>query len=124
MKKLLCFLAAAALLSGCDKPAAPQKWEYKTVELYNDSLQGVKEALALDQGPVQNAYNLKIAEEFENGFSILKYDGCGKTLVEAGEDGWELVSAVPELQTSYHAGDSKPYIRTEKILLLFKRQKS
>ena len=40
-----------------------------------------------------------------------------------GKCGWELVSAVPDLQTTYPDYDGKPYVRTEKILLLFKRQK-
>jgi len=91
VKKLLCFLAATALLPGCDKPAAPQKWEYKTVELYNDSLQDVKEALDLNQGPVQDACTLKFEDEHVGSFTMGKYLGRGQ------ETKWEIPDYVWKL---------------------------
>jgi hypothetical protein len=141
MKKLLCFLAATALLCGCGKPAAPPPapaihWEYKTVEVENSQ-----------HGYLLRSKTKVASDEWIEAFRSEKSDPgdfwrLENELDKIGSDGWEIVACMPELESlpqaeffdgqDYHETEPhftpryKPFvnIRTGKILLIFKRQKS
>jgi hypothetical protein len=94
------------------------QWEYKTVEVkpYEDTSEEVSISIArldkLTGSPTKwHGSNLLFIKEPE--------------LNNLGADGWELVSAVPEVETVFPLKDGfiACNTRTERIVLLFKRAK-
>jgi hypothetical protein len=111
-------VTAAALLCGCQKAAAPIRWEYKMVALENYEHEAAHAAYkGMDTNQKQGLYEMQQADGSAGDFSFTK------EVKELGRDGWELVAAVPQTETidaKFRAGSSAN-IRTGKILLVFKR---
>ncbi len=116
--KLIFSIFAAALLCGCQP-----KWEYKTVTidnlaadaaflLLNDKAKSATEAMkgydSANASP--GTFNLETP-------TVLGITNTPDSLNHLGREGWELVSAVPQIETL------KSNIRTGKIILIFKRPK-
>jgi hypothetical protein len=128
---VLVLVLVLVLDSGCQKPAAitpPVRWEYKIVE--EENFQHYMERSAytnqIDLGKIRDAKNRP------GNFDLDFY--------QFGQDGWELVCAIPEIETvpdaeyfdgqDYH--ETEPYftdrykhfvnLRTGKILFIFKRR--
>jgi hypothetical protein len=145
----LSFLIAVAFLAGCSKPAAPvaappTHWEYKvvTIENFNHSLDAYGYAMMqtnVDRGleVIRDAKNDSGDFHLEDGTDDKYYANIN----QLGADGWELVSAVPQIETIpdaekeegtvFNADSGKldqsivkfTNIRTGKIILIFKRAK-
>src|SRR5580698_9433543 len=149
MKNLFCTLVTVALLSGCKKPASStateQRWEYKVVEVKNFA--GYMKTAAY-QEMTTNAPNWEDHERAaDSGAGDFHLDSnsqmgeYGADMYQLGADGWELVSAVPQIETipdakSFHGQDFDASTgklvdgythftntRTGKIILIFKRPK-
>ena len=126
-------ILAAALLCGCQKPS-PTKWEYKTMEISN-SLND-HHASTTDTNFLEEYRSEKSdAGDFDFDSSVAqKY---GVALRDYGNDGWELVAAIPQAETvpqaEYWDGHDFSHdpprdiyksfsnFRTAKIILIFKR---
>jgi hypothetical protein len=90
------------------------RWDYKTVvvegrDVWRDSKTG----------------KYATTEDFQNSrkttrtFSSVEYQ-----IDKDGESGWELVSAVPNIETTFPTvrdGQTQPFVRTAEIILIFKR---
>jgi hypothetical protein len=140
-------LILAALLCGCAKHH--QQWEYKIITVENAyhrlSVTASNERMSTtndDKWIFDDRRARSDAGYFdiENGDTegVNGHNFYGSKLAEMGANGWELVSAVPQLETSpdaeylagldYENGNNgkeiyKPFtnIRTGNILLIFKR---
>ncbi|MGA2178799.1 MAG: hypothetical protein ABSH15_04370 [Verrucomicrobiota bacterium] len=130
MKTTIYLVAIAALLCGCNKPS---QWEYKTVEVDN-SIHGYLERAKTKTSDSERAEVYRTENSEPGDFGNLEIQ-----LAKIGDEGWELVGAVPELETPSQAerldGNDlheteplvtpryKPFtnVRTGKIILIFKR---
>lgn len=138
MKTALCLLAATVLLSGCSKSAAPAgvtKWEYKVVTFENfehhmHELADQEFTTNTDLGLQDLVYADRDAGDFHLDFfptNVADLNNSMSTdIYSLGNQGWELVSAVPQTETIYakdDVGSSREYsnVRTGKIILIFKR---
>ena len=119
LSALLCAICASAFICGCKPaPTIATKWEYKTVEADNYAHAAVQEAyLVMKTNSDQGLRDIRSSENSIGGFWM-------DDLYKYGQDGWELVAAVPQIETV----DAKDYddrrianVRTGKIILLFKR---
>jgi hypothetical protein len=97
MKTAIAIFFAAFLLCGCQKPATDTRWQYRVFEMENMYKYSPEKISSFD------------STEHFNDFEKL------------GTNGWELVSATPLLETTYPES-ARPFIRTEKVLLIFKKQ--
>ena len=89
-------------------PPSTVKWDYKTVTIENDEVQTSSRFLS------KSDYDHATFTDHQAGdFFDAFYMKTPSEIDKAGQDGWELVSAVPLLQT--HDG----FTRTEKIFLIF-----
>ncbi|MGD1089809.1 MAG: hypothetical protein ABR955_13975 [Verrucomicrobiota bacterium] len=134
MKNILCIIAAAALLCGCNKPTETpllQKWEYKIVEVENfaHSMQGYYESEAktnLNESVTGMALENEDIGEFNldqppgNSTDLGQY---GMSINVLGQEGWELVSAIPQTETTHPINHDEiiASVRTGKIIFIFKR---
>ena len=146
MKIIVSVLFAAALLCGCQKsetpkPATPepatnriQTWEYKVVEVANYARYQAMEALfESDTNSALGKFHLNLAERRDGSFEFGASYDTNKTyekydvdFYRLGSDGWELVAAVPQLETEPSAQYRNTRFnntRTGKIILIFKRPK-
>jgi hypothetical protein len=147
-------ILATTLLCGCSKPATPtttsaeskiQRWEYKVVTVENFA--GYLKESAFQESLTNTDLGLKHDRDADSGAGSFLFDGAqggGKyyaDLYYLGNDGWELVSAVPQLETvpdaeKFHGQDFDSAsgtlkdgythfnnVRTGKIILIFKRPK-
>ena len=142
MRKMIWMLAVlSTALTGCEpKDTAPhkiifttQKWDYKSIEIDCYQHEMAKEAF-----PTNNAVtDIKLYQYAQSSPGDFRY--TDRAIADLGAQGWELVSAVPELETIpdadyVGAGDLNPNtgklepntfkavnIRTGKILLIFKK---
>jgi hypothetical protein len=148
MKSALCLLTLAALLCGCNKTAAPDasaspRWEYKTVTVKNFA--GVMKDVAYQEMLTNAPDWQKHERSADSGSGDFHLDSGGQMgeygadLRQLGSDGWELVSAVPQIETvadaeSFHGQDYDAAssslkdgythfsnVRTGQIILIFKR---
>jgi len=118
-------LADAILFSGCQQSSPPAsspgtKWEYRVVEVPNDNAARSYEAAMHNQTDTEQYLDHSAGSFSEALNSTNKSDSdlplaFSDNLAADGLAGWELVSAVPELET--HDG----FTRTEKLLLIYKR---
>jgi hypothetical protein len=140
--KLISIIITAALLCGCRKPAqratSIQYWEYKVVTVKND-IGEIEEYEATNKIPSSAIIDC----DSDSGEFHLNEGGSDDYRVdmdELGREGWELVSAVPQIETVpgaekevgtvFNVGTDKldpnmvkfTNIRTGKIILIFKRQ--
>lgn len=119
MKSILLPIAiiGAVMLTGCKNETENNfmdKWEYKTVHI---------EACPMLQGEENKNINLKSPLRFYS-------DELNDSLNTAGQEGWELVNAIPEIETAYPQLDSDEYnvsgirsnVRTSGVSLVFKRK--
>lgn len=132
---------ALILLPGCSKPPAPVKWEYEVITVENTEhwywQMSYHEMETNSAGALEHMRaNKADAGGFSLDFATKDY---GADIRAEGRDGWELVSAVPQLETvpdaEYDAGDTYnadtgkftprrlPFanVRTGKVILIFKR---
>jgi len=140
MKIIVSVLFAAALLCGCQKsetpkPATPepatnriQTWEYKVVEVENYAHgQAIKALYESDTNVDLGVEHLLFANSHDGSFGFSGgYDKYSVDLYKLGSDGWELVAAVPQLETEPSAQYRNTRFnntRTGKIILIFKRPK-
>lgn len=145
MKTTFALLFAAMLLCGCQKTAAPpaatkiQKWEYKVVQVENYAHYTEKMAVLnvmktnSDLATIEIQYAEKDCGSFDFDSTYLneKYgDQYAVDFDKLGADGWELISAVPKLETLpnvEYGSEVNPHTfnntRTATIILLFKRPK-
>ena len=118
MKTTFTVLLLGAALCGCQKPPPPgviQKWEYKTLTLENS--EHAAEEYYRSQLYTNTAalsfmdLNRSATGDFDLDFGSL------------GGGGWELVSAIPQLETTHLTGHDEiiSAVRTAKIILIFKR---
>jgi len=135
MKFTIFILAAVVLLFGCSKPAEPAKfatatrWEYKSITVENDAYKW--ELNHTGEIVDQYATNSKAAPDYSSWEAARSFEGDfdlneSQALDQAGRDGWELVNAIPVIQTVPQledrvAGTRYDNIRTGKIVLIFKR---
>ena len=149
MKIIVSVLFTAVLLCGCQKPETPkpatnkiQRWEYKvvSVECYAHHMAHMA-MLQLGTNSDWAFQQMSSAESLSGFFDIVSFPSVhdyssdlperySPDLPKLGSDGWELVSAVPLLETmpraEYGRGDqTKVYsnMRTGEIILIFKRPK-
>jgi hypothetical protein len=142
--KTVIFILAAALLCGCNK-----KWEYKVVEFRNSEGIATTE-LFLSKTNSTHEWLTKLDEANSSAglFSLEMMPPIagikGNTTISPdldtmGKEGWELVAAVPQIETIAGAkfpdgidySDGKAVekqstfsnTRTASIFLIFKRQK-
>jgi hypothetical protein len=127
MKIHLYTLAAAALLAGCGKPTtalAPVRWEYKTVEMENyehfrESVFYYEIETNAEVGLEHTAASLR-----SDGSFLFSLSGkYGVDFNSLGSEGWELVSAIPQIETTHPISHDEVIaaVRTGKIILIFKR---
>lgn len=117
--KTIFYILAAALLCGCNKPAAPTppaRWEYIMLEIENSSVD--LEANAYKKTPI----DLQFITFLRENAATFDFPKNTDELNRLGTNGWELVSATPLLCTTYPESDSRPFIRTEKVLLILRHQ--
>ncbi|HEY1718543.1 MAG TPA: hypothetical protein VGH42_09670 [Verrucomicrobiae bacterium] len=148
MKDAIAILFAALVLCGCNKPAAPAlepkqvRWEYKMITIENNAH---GEATRASQKNPMDIEMYDGALSDSGSFDLDELDAATKEHPElfsvdrAGKDGWELVSAIPQIETIAGAkfisgtdydpasGKVTPHkeifsnTRTGKIVLIFKR---
>ncbi len=119
MKSILLPIAiiGAVMLTGCKNETENNfmdKWEYKTIHV---------EAYPMLQGEENKNINLKLPLRFCS-------DELNDSLNTAGQEGWELVNAIPEVETAYPQLDFDEYningiksnVRTSGLSLIFKRK--
>jgi len=141
MKIILCLIAITALLTGCGQNPAPQTkiahWEYKIVmvENFEHAMRHFASAelrTNIDLGLQHLQQSDAAAGNFvlDTGNAEMNENNSGVDTYKLGNEGWELVSAVPQIETipdaKFSVGrDYKPFvnIRTGKIILIFKRPK-
>jgi len=144
MKIIVSVLITAALLCGCQKPAAPkpatnkiQCWEYKVVTVANYAR--YVRHIALSQMLTNEAAREQLlwAERVPGWFDFdaiyatnMTYEKYIVDFDRLGSDGWELVSAVTLLETipdAQYGTENHPKefdnTRTGEIILFFKRPK-
>ena len=148
MKKLfvplVCF-CGILLAAGCGKPPekmAPPVWEYKVVVVENFAHEMEKNAEhEMSTNTSSGLDNLRYYKSDPGSFDFEASLYSSESLISMGGAGWELVSAVPQIETipdaEYLAGhtyipststlnpDYLPFAntRTGKVILLFKRPK-
>ena len=145
MKNIFLFLAICSIFAGCKKTPPPEpvvaRWEYKTVTVENFA--GYMSENASEETKTNLNTGLEHQEQanagmgsFDLEFSDSRY-GC--ELYKLGQQGWEMVSAIPLIQTVPFAEaisgetynpDTKSLefekskfnnIRTGAVVLVFKR---
>lgn len=110
-------IAICSLIGSCSNQAEKgntDKWEYKTVHI---------EAYPMLHGEEYRNINLKLPLRFYS-------DELNDSLNTAGQEGWELVNAIPEVATAYpqldfdeyNANGIKSNVRTSGVSLIFKRK--
>jgi hypothetical protein len=135
MKIIVSVLFTAALLCGCQKHETPkpaanktQQWEYKTVEVENYAHgQAIKALYESETNLDLMVKHLFFANSHDGSFEFSGgYDKYSVDLYKLGSDGWELIAAVPQLETEPNAQYENTRFnntRTGKIILIFKRPK-
>ena len=101
-----------------DKLQVPTtKWEYEVVMVENYNHTDEQRAFATN--------GLKEVEFLNGDPGDFYFDSSlmGVDLSKYASDGWELVAAVPQLETVRYVSDSPFNVRTGKIYLIFKRAK-
>jgi hypothetical protein len=136
--KILFAFVAILLLAGCNKPApagqppAARHWEYRVEEVENyettDAYNAVQE---MKTNPIMGNARYELAQSVGGifHFSHPPRPGSGPhsalDISALGAEGWELVSAIPQGETTYATDFSThqnyPNVRTGKIILIFKR---
>lgn len=146
--KIVVALIAAALLCGCQKSSSPseskvQRWEYKVVTIENFAHR--MEHSAFEEMSTNTDAGLSHSKSAKSDSGSFLFDGAkggdeyAADLYYLGNDGWELVSAIPQMETvpdaeKYHGQDFDSAtsslkdgythfnnIRTGKVTLIFKR---
>lgn len=124
LAKFIFLILAAALLAGCSKPAEPvqhpPRWEYKVLEFpnYDDRY---------DPQLIQTNYErYQLEKRMPGEFGLEQVPDTNfptDNLRQLGQQGWELVAAVPEIETIEDAGGHQGFhnVRTSKLDLIFKR---
>jgi hypothetical protein len=142
-KQLVSIIIAVIFLTGCSKPPqtfTPQHWEYKVVTVENIEHSMKEDAYTVMQTNSDlGLKQVRTADADYGDFYLDLGDATGKYSVNIqalGKDGWELVSAVPQIEAVPNAeADGDEYdaetktfstikftnIRTGKIILIFKR---
>jgi len=129
MKILLCILAAA-LLCGCHR----QQWEYRVLRFENSASIERSEAFMVRTNTSEEWLKKSAYADYQSGFFNLEekppiagLKNIEPDLATLGEEGWELVAAVPQTET---IGGAKTdlnvafsNVRTLNIYLIFKRAK-
>ena len=114
------FLFLLAAMCGC-RPVEPRHqrpvWKYQMIEWENDNrrlyLDEIMKPSSLIDWKKANTY-----QQTAGGFNLSYYSTNLDLDINAlGDEGWELVSAMPETETVGGAD-----IRVGKVMLLFKRQ--
>jgi len=142
MKATITILITTALLCGCKPsasvPLSANKWEYKVVTVKNFEYYMQEEAYknGTDLDKIRNAKSG--AGDFQLVVTGPSWKGSdyGVDLNALGQEGWELVSAVPQAETvpdaetgerwdpnkaSFSSYRSFNNVRTGKVILIFKR---
>lgn len=122
MKTVFTIVALVICLCGCrpaqNNPAARTRWEYKTVEYENYADADTVPMIQTNLDLYQEHRTMAGGFGFESPASFPKVN-----LSDLGRDGWELVSAVSQVETMEDAGTRIRFnnIRTGKVTLIFKR---
>lgn len=107
---------AVLLMTGCGRQGigGVQTWQYKTEEIEN-SIHGFADRQKHASGSPEweSDREIELTDTGDFGFDV---DAANR---KAADDGWELVAAVPELETT--ESDHAQYTRTGKILLIYKK---
>jgi hypothetical protein len=105
-----------------DKLQTPAtKWEYKVVEIENSKEKNLDDALTNNPPDIDKMMKSEEGAGFLMFYEAHDYSGLPVNLIELGHDGWELVSAVPQVETVVPY--SSPNVRTKEVILLFRRPK-
>jgi len=106
----------AAFVCGCGKqPKAntfPSRWEYKFLDL--DNINHQLEIQDRSTNADQLIKRLRTYKGTAGGFNWAEDE-----IRRSGEDGWELVAAIPQTETE--TGGDFPNVRTSHVVLIFKR---
>jgi hypothetical protein len=134
--KTIIALLIAALFCGCNKTSAPvmastakqkTQWDYKIITVENFAHALHESAMQEQQtNTILGGRHLLYADNNGGDFDFNTDGKTGADFFQLGEDGWELVAAIPQTETVQSMNDvgvPQANIRTGKIILIFKRPK-
>lgn len=101
------------MLSGCAKQeVATRKWQYTTLTIENYLRSSASFKAAADD-PKPKAFDYK-----DSAMGSFSED---KDMQKMGDEGWELVAAIPQTETTFPDSPNRQVVRTGAIVLFFKR---